>query len=94
MAFLSAMAIQRESTAAIIARCHGKDLTIVAGGPLFMAQPEAFWQVDHLVLDEAEMTLPVFIADLENGCPQKICRADSYPDIHQTPIPYRHRIIG
>ncbi len=31
MAFLSAMAVQRKSTAAIIARCHGKGLTIVAG---------------------------------------------------------------
>ena len=69
MAFLSAMAVQRKSTAAIIARCQGRGLTIVAGGPLFTAEPEAFGQVDHLVLDEAETTLPAFVADLESGCP-------------------------
>ena len=92
MAFLSAMAVQRKSTAAIIARCQGRGLTIVAGGPLFTAEPEAFGQVDHLVLDEAEMTLPAFIADLENGCPQKIYRANGYPDVHQTPIPLWHLI--
>ena len=92
MAFLSAMAVQRKSTAAIIARCHGRGLTIVAGGPLFTAQPDVFGQVDHLVLDEAEMTLPVFVADLENGCPQKIYRANGYPDVHQTPIPLWHLI--
>jgi radical SAM superfamily enzyme YgiQ (UPF0313 family) len=67
-------------------------LKIVAGGPLFTAEPEAFGQVDHLVLDEAEMTLPDFIADLENGCPQRIYRANGYPDIHQTPIPLWHLI--
>ncbi len=87
MAFLSAMAVQRKSTAGIIARCQGRGLTIVAGGPLFTAEPDAFGQVDHLVLDEAEMTLPVFVAELENGCPQKIYRANGYPDVHQTPIP-------
>jgi radical SAM superfamily enzyme YgiQ (UPF0313 family) len=54
MAFLSAMAVQRKSAAVIIARCHGKGLRIVAGGPLFTAEPEAFGQVNHLVLDEAE----------------------------------------
>ena len=92
MAFISAMAIQRRSAADIIAHCQAHRLRIVAGGPLFTAEPDAFRQVDHLVLDEAEMTLPAFIEDLENGCPQTIYRADGYPDIHQTPIPLWHLI--
>jgi len=92
MVFLSAMAVQRKSTAAIIAQCHGKALTIVAGGPFFTAEPEAFGHLDHLVLDEAELTLPAFIADLEYGCTQKIYRANGYPDVHQTPIPLWHLI--
>ncbi len=87
VAFLSAMAVQRQSTVQIIDRCKSKKLKIVAGGPLFTAEPNAFGQVDHLVLDEAELTLPAFIADLENGCPKRFYRANGYPDMHQTPIP-------
>ena len=87
MAFISAMAVQRKSVIYVIDRCKSKGLKIVAGGPLFTAEPNAFEQVDHLVLNEAEVTLPAFIADLKNGCPKKIYNADGYPDMHQTPIP-------
>jgi hypothetical protein len=37
-------------------------------------------------LNEAEATLPAFLADLENGCPKRIYNADGYPDMHQSPI--------
>lgn len=87
MAFISAMTIQRQSAATVIDRCKASGLTIVAGGPLFTSGPNAFEQVDHLVLDEAEVTLPAFIEDLANGCPKRIYNAGEYPDIHQTPIP-------
>ena len=87
MVFIGAMAVQRQSAAHIIDRCKGKGLKIVAGGPLFTAEPNAFPQVDHLVLDEAELTLPAFMADLIKGCPKKIYRAKGYPDILKTPIP-------
>ena len=87
MAFISAMAVQRKSAIHVIGRCKVKGLKIVAGGPLFTAEPNAFELVDHLVLDEAEVTLPAFIADLKNGRPKKIYNADEYPDIHQTPVP-------
>jgi radical SAM superfamily enzyme YgiQ (UPF0313 family) len=87
MAFISAMAVQRKSAVHVIDRCKSRELKIVAGGPLFTGEPNAFEQVDHLVLDEAEATLPVFIADMEAGCPKRIYRANGYPDIHTTPIP-------
>ena len=87
MAFISAMAVQRKSTVHVIDRCKAKGLKVVAGGPLFTAQPCDFGQVDHLVLDEAEVTLPAFLTDLKNGCPQRIYNADGYPDIHHSPIP-------
>jgi len=87
MAFISAMAVQRKSAGQVIDRCKVKGLKVVAGGPLFTAQPNAFEQVDHLVLGEAENTLSAFISDLKNGCPKKFYTADGYPDIHQTPVP-------
>jgi len=87
MAFVGAMAIQRESAARIIGRCKARGLKIIAGGPLFTAEPDAYAQVDHLVLDEAELTLPSFLADLKNGCPHKIYRAAGFCNLYDTPAP-------
>jgi len=61
LAFIGAMAVQRDSTKQIIARCKTAGLKVVGGGPLFTAEPEAFEEVDHLVLDEAELTFRFFL---------------------------------
>ena len=87
LALVGAMAVQRKSAVNIIDRCKDKGLKIVAGGPLFTAEPNAFEQVDHLVLDEAELTLPTFLEDFKNGRPKKIYRASGFCDLHDTPIP-------
>lgn len=87
LAFVSAMALQRKAAVRVIERAKGMGLKIVAGGPLFTAEPEAFDQVDHLFLGESELTLPAFVMDLENGCPKRIYRADEYPDMQETPVP-------
>ncbi len=86
-AFISAMVVQRESTHAVIARCKAAGLKVVAGGPLFTAEYEKFPNVDHFVLNEAEITLPLFLKDLEKGHPLHIYTSDEYPDISKTPTP-------
>jgi radical SAM superfamily enzyme YgiQ (UPF0313 family) len=85
--FISAMAIQRDSAREVIDRCHRFGVKTVAGGPLFTMEPEEFDDVDHLVLNEAEITLPQFLEDLERGTPQHIYTTDLKPDLSQTPIP-------
>ena len=87
MAFIGGMAVQRGSALTIIARCKRAGLKLVGGGPLFTAQPDEFDEVDHLVLDEAELTLPPFLEDIKNGCPKKVYRASGYCELHHTPIP-------
>ena len=87
LAFIGAMAVQRESARQIISRCKSTGLKVIAGGPLFTAEPDAFESVDHLVLDEAELTLPSFIEDLKNGHPKKIYRASGFCDLGHTPPP-------
>jgi radical SAM superfamily enzyme YgiQ (UPF0313 family) len=87
LVFIGGMAVQRDSAKQIIARCKAKDLKVIAGGPLFTAEPEAFGEVDHLVLDEAELTLPPFLEDLKNGHLKKIYSASGFCDLHHTPIP-------
>ena len=86
MAFIGGMAVQQESAKQIIALCRGKGLKVVAGGPLFTAVPGEFEEVDHLVLDEAELTLPSFIEDLQNGSLKRVYRASGFCDLHHTPI--------
>jgi radical SAM superfamily enzyme YgiQ (UPF0313 family) len=87
MAFIGAMAVQRDSAKQIIARCKQNGLKVIAGGPLFTAESDAFKEVDHFVLDEAELTLPCFLEDLKNGRPEKIYKAAGFCDLHHTPIP-------
>jgi radical SAM superfamily enzyme YgiQ (UPF0313 family) len=60
---------------------------VVAGGPLFTTEPEAFSGVDHFILNEAEVSLPLFLADLEKGCPSPVYSTDHHPAITQTPVP-------
>ena len=87
MVFISAMVVQKDSAKSVIKRCNKLGATVVAGGPLFTTQYEDFPCVDHFVLDEAEITLPPFLADLEHGCLQRIYSSKVRPDIHTTPIP-------
>ncbi|MGQ9631779.1 MAG: B12-binding domain-containing radical SAM protein [bacterium] len=85
--FISAMMVQRESVAALIERCKRFRVKIVAGGPLFTTGYEDFQDVDHLVLNEAEVTLPPFLEDLKNGRAGHLYLSDEKPDISRTPIP-------
>ncbi|HID56342.1 TPA: DUF4070 domain-containing protein [Candidatus Poribacteria bacterium] len=87
LVFISAMSIQEESVRRIIARCKGEGVKIVAGGPLFTIGYERFDDVDHLILGEAEITLPSFLEDLERGNAGHIYDADQWADMKRTPTP-------
>lgn len=87
MVFISAMSVQRKSAEAIIQRAKAAGKTVVAGGPLFTGEYQEFPDVDHLILNEAELTLPPFLADLERGCPQRVYTTPEYADLAQTPVP-------
>jgi len=87
MVMISAMTVQRQSTDEVIARAKSAGKTIIAGGPLFTAEPEAFPLVDHLILNEAEITLPLFLSDLGHGQLQRVYQTDEFADITKTPVP-------
>jgi len=86
-AFISGMTVQRRSAHQIIARCKLANVKVVAGGPLFASEYEQFETVDHFVLNEAELTLPPFLADLEQGRARRIYTTPDFADIRQTPAP-------
>ncbi|CAG0974781.1 partial Hopanoid C-2 methylase, partial [Anaerolineae bacterium] len=85
--FVSAMIVQRDSARALIARCAAAGVKVVAGGPLFTMEHDQFPDVDHFVLNEAELTLPPFLADLSAGCAQRLYTTNEFPDIQHTPAP-------
>lgn len=85
--FISAMAVQKNSAIEVIQRIKKLGIKMVAGGPLFTTEPEQFKEVDHLVLNEAEITLPLFLSDLNQGKPRHIYVSTEHPSITATPIP-------
>ena len=86
-AFVSAMTVQRDSAHQIVSRCKKAGVKTVAGGPIFVSEYEQFEDVDHFVLNEAEITLPLFLTDLARGQARRIYTTSEFPDIHKTPAP-------
>jgi len=86
-AFISGMVVQRDSAREIIARCKEANLKVIAGGPLFTSEHAQFEDVDHFVLNEAELTLPPFLTDLEKGYARHIYETSEFCDIRKTPAP-------
>ena len=87
LVFISAMSIQRQSAGDVISRCKRLGVTTVAGGPLFTTCFDDFPEVDHLVLGEAEFTLPPFLEDLKHGKPRHIYADERLSDMKSIPIP-------
>ena len=85
--FISAMVVQRDSVRQVITMCKELGTRVVAGGPLFTTEPDEFDDVDHLVLDEAEVTLPPFLEDLKEGSPKHLYTSNERPDLTKTPVP-------
>lgn len=84
---ISAMSVQKKSAREIIDRCRPFNVKIIAGGMLFTSEYDDYLDVDHLVLGEAEQSLPPFLEDLEKGSAGRIYRAEGFPGLDATPIP-------
>ncbi len=85
--FLSAMSVQSDSADQVIERCKKSNVKIVAGGPLFTSSPEYYDEVDYLVLNEAEITLPQFLNDLDRGELKHKYTTEDWADVSTTPLP-------
>jgi radical SAM superfamily enzyme YgiQ (UPF0313 family) len=86
-AFVSAMGVQRESALHLMDQFAERGVRVVAGGALFTKEDELFPQIDHLMVGEAELTLPLFLADLAQGRAARVYRAEGYADLETSPIP-------
>jgi radical SAM superfamily enzyme YgiQ (UPF0313 family) len=84
---LSAMLVQRDSAREVAARCQALGKAVIAGGPLFTTSHEAFPEIPHFVLGEAEEVMPQLVADMRAGRVQPVYRAPRWPDLSATPAP-------
>jgi radical SAM superfamily enzyme YgiQ (UPF0313 family) len=87
LVLIGAMVIQKESVKEVAARSKAANKLVVAGGPLFPSLWQEFQDIDHFVLNEAEMTLPIFLKDLAAGEARRVYNTDEKPDITKTPLP-------
>jgi radical SAM superfamily enzyme YgiQ (UPF0313 family) len=89
LVMISAMLIQEASVEEIIERCHNRGVKIVAGGPLFTisGEEELDDRIAHYILDEGEVTIPQFLADLQKGHPRRVYSSPERPDLNRTPPP-------
>lgn len=85
--FLSGMSVHAKSFKEVVRRCNVLGTKVVAGGPLPTLQHKEFLGVDHFVLNEAEITLPLFLEDLKKGSAKYIYSSNEFPDIELSPVP-------
>ena len=88
LALISGMRIQHKSMAETIERCRESGVPTVVGGPHASSSRERFAQATHLVLDEGEITLPMFFTDYAAGTARRVYESNGEkPELTQTPIP-------
>jgi len=85
--FLTGMNIHKDSFKKVLRRCNELGAKVVAGGPMVTTDHAEFLGVDHFILNEAELTLPLFLEDLEKGQARALYSVKGFPDITQTPAP-------
>lgn len=90
LVILSAMIVQKQDLLALVRQAKQRGKKVGVGGPYPTSMPEDSLAAgaDYLILDEGEITLPQFVAAIENGEPEGIFRAEgAKPDVTETPIP-------
>ncbi len=87
---LSAMIVQRQDLLALIQEAKQRGKRVAVGGPYVTSVPDEALAAgtDYLILDEGEITLPMFVEAIQSGVPSGIFRANGEkPDVTTTPIP-------
>jgi radical SAM superfamily enzyme YgiQ (UPF0313 family) len=88
LVILSAMIVQKPDLLDQIQEAKGRGKRVAVGGPYATALPHEVVGADYLILDEGEITLPLFVQAIERGEPTGVFRSSGErPDVTETPIP-------
>jgi len=78
---------QQRDCVDLIRKARAKGKTVIVGGPDATSSPHLYEDASHLVLGEAEVTLPPFLADFAAGTAKKIYQDSRKADVHESPTP-------
>ncbi|MBD1911398.1 MULTISPECIES: B12-binding domain-containing radical SAM protein [unclassified Leptolyngbya] len=86
---LSAMLAQKEDFHELIRKGDRFGKKVAVGGPYPTSVPEPALQngADYLILDEGEITIPMFLEAIAQGQEQGTFRTSEKPDVTTSPIP-------
>ncbi|NEO44769.1 MAG: DUF4070 domain-containing protein [Moorea sp. SIO4A3] len=90
MVILSGMIVQKKDFLELIQEAKRRGKKVAVGGPYPTTSPHEpeGAGADYLILDEGEITLPMFVSAIERGESQGVFRANGEkPDVTGTPIP-------
>jgi radical SAM superfamily enzyme YgiQ (UPF0313 family) len=90
LVLISGMIVQKSDMLHLISQAKRRHKPVAIGGPYVTSVPEAAQDAgaDFLILDEGEITLPLFVEALERGETSGIFRANGEkPDVTSTPVP-------
>jgi len=90
LVIVSGMIVQKTDLLHLIREAKQRNKLVAVGGPYVTSVPQEAKKagVDFLVLDEGEITLPLFVEALQRGETSGIFRSNGEkPDVTHTPIP-------
>jgi radical SAM superfamily enzyme YgiQ (UPF0313 family) len=85
--YVTGMIVQKKSAQEAINRAKAMGKFVVAGGPLFTTGHPEFANVDVFVLNEGEITIPMYLKDLAAGTVKHMYTSSEKPDASRIPIP-------
>lgn len=91
LVILSAMIVQKQDLLDQIREAKRRGKRVAVGGPYPTSIPEDSLDAgaDYLILDEGEITIPLFVEAVQQGVSQAVFRAPDgeKPDVTSTPVP-------
>ncbi|MGL5804425.1 MAG: B12-binding domain-containing radical SAM protein [Xenococcaceae cyanobacterium] len=87
LVIISGMIVQKEDLLVQIQEAKKRDKRVAVGGPYPTALPHEIVGADYLILNEGEITLPMFVEAIERGELQGKFTTTEFADVSTTPIP-------
>jgi radical SAM superfamily enzyme YgiQ (UPF0313 family) len=78
---------QQKNILELIGKAHKLNCTIIVGGSDPTSQPDLYKEADFLVLGEGEVTIPLFLQDLQRGAKKGIYVSEEKADMSMAVVP-------